>query len=121
EDPLLGLVRQAARAVDALAQPRDERAAVELGERAVAHVGDEQPRRVRPDVDDGDLHPAGWGMGRPASAASRLSTAMSAMRERVRTVAEPMCGTTSRFGARSSGSSAGSGSGSVTSSAAPAI
>ena len=38
-----------------------------------------------------------------------------------RTVAEPMCGTTSRFGASSSGSSAGSGSGSVTSSAAPAI
>ena len=46
---------------------------------------------------------------------------MSAMRERVRVVAEPTCGTTSRFGAVSNGSSAGSGSGSVTSRPAPAI
>ena len=63
----------------------------------------------------------GWGIGRPSSAASRLSTASSAIRSRAVWVAEPMWGTTIRLGADSSGSSAGSGSGSVTSSAAPAI
>ena len=45
-----------------------------------------------------ELTRAGCGMA-AASAASRLSTAMSAIRERVRIVAEPMCGTTSRLGA----------------------
>ena len=50
-----------------------------------------------------------------------FSTAISVMRSRADQVAEPMCGTTSRFGACHSGSSAGSGSGVVTSSAAPAI
>ena len=59
------------------------------------------------------------GIGRPSSAASRFSTAISAILARVRRVAEPRCGTTSRLGASSSGSSPGSGSGSVTSSAAP--
>ena len=43
--------------VDALAEPRDGRLAVQLARHgAVAHVGDEQPRGVRPDVDDGDAH-----------------------------------------------------------------
>ncbi len=70
---------------------------------------------------DGHPRVAGWGIGRPASAASRLSTAIAAIRSRVATVAEPMWGRTTRFGAVSSGSSAGSGSGSVTSSAAAAI
>ena len=66
-------------------------------------------------------HATGCGIGRPASAASRFSTAISAILARVRRVAEPRCGTTSRFGASSSGWSPGSGSGSVTSSAAPPI
>ena len=46
---------------------------------------------------------------------------MSAIASRVAWVADAMCGTTSRLGAPCSGSPAGSGSGSVTSSAAPAI
>ena len=53
----------------------------------------------------------------PSSAARRLSTARSAIAARAVVVAEPMWGTTSRFGASSSGWSGGSGSGSVTSSA----
>src|SRR3954447_26268488 len=124
EHALLGRGAERARGVDALPEPGDDRAAVELLEpaRGRVDVGDEQPRRVRADVDDGDAGQlAGWGIGSPARPASRLATAISVMRWRVRTVAEPMCGTTSRLGARSSGCSAGSGSGSVTSSAAPAI
>ena len=71
-------------------------------------VGDQQARGVRADVDGGDPgHAARCGISSPFSAARRLSTAMSAIRERVRTVAEPTCGTTTRFGACSSGSSCG--------------
>ena len=64
----------------------------------------------------------------PGGASARRRARRAGCRRRARssggacrTVAEPTCGTTSRFGARSSGWSAGSGSGSVTSSAAPAI
>ena len=118
------LVAQPAAGVDALAEARDLGVALELRRaRRSVDVGDEQPRGVRPDVDDGDAHgrpqPAGNGTGSPASPASRLRTARSVIAARAPFVAEPMCGTTSRLGARSSGSSAGSGSGTVTSSAAP--
>jgi hypothetical protein len=71
--------------------------------------------------DASGLYATECGMGSRASPASRLSTAMSAIRARVASVAEPRCGSTSRLGAPSSGWSPGSGSGSVTSSAAPAI
>ena len=47
---------EAAARVDALAEPRDPRLAVQLVERAVLDVGDEQPRRVRPEVERGDPH-----------------------------------------------------------------
>ena len=112
----------------------DHRAPAELvGDAAVLDVGDQQPRRVgcrcrrrrrscRAQPSRGrSAGGTGCGIGRPSSAASRLSTARSAIASRAVCVAEPMCGTTIRFGALSSGSSAASGSGSVTSSAAPAI
>jgi hypothetical protein len=70
-------------------------------------VGDQQPRRVGADIDDSDAHqPTGFGIGRPSSAASRFSTASSVIFARVAVwVAEPMWGSTIRFGAASSGSS----------------
>ena len=49
-----GLVAEAAGRVDALAQPRDDRLAGQLAERAVADLGHQQPRRVGADVDDRD-------------------------------------------------------------------
>ncbi len=62
------------------------------------------------------------GSERALRARSRtLLAASSAMRRRVPTVADPMWGTTSKFGQVNSGCAGGSGSGSVTSSAAPAI
>ena len=71
----------------------------------------------------GTLRPSpGAASARPSSAGQQVVDARSRHRARAcATVAEPMCGTTSRLGASSSGWSAGSGSGSVTSSAAPAI
>ena len=66
--------------------------------------------------------PTRWGISSPASAASRLSTAMSAIRERVRTVARADVRDHEQVRARSAaGRRSGSGSGSVTSSPAPAI
>ena len=86
-------------------------------------VGDQQPGRVRADVDDRDARVTRPGAASGGRRARRggCRPPSSAIFARVRTVAEPMCGTTSRFGASSSGWSGGSGSGSVTSSAAPAI
>ena len=55
-------VAQPALRVDALAEPGHRRGALDLRERAVRDVRDEQPRGVGPDVDDGDAHarqPAG--------------------------------------------------------------
>ena len=98
--------------VDAGAEPGDRGPPLELvADPAVVDVGDEQPRRVRADVDDRAPHvseharPGAASAGRRAPA-SRLSTASSAIRSRAARVAEPMCGTTIRFGASSSGSSA---------------
>ena len=53
--------------VDPFAESRDRRFAVQLaGHGTVAHLRDEQPRGVRPDVDDGDAHwLAGVAAGRP--------------------------------------------------------
>ena len=47
---------EAAARVDALAQPRDARLAMQLIDPAVGDVGDEQPRRVRAEVDGRDSH-----------------------------------------------------------------
>ena len=47
---------EAAARVDALAEPRDARLAVHLVDAAVVDVGDEQPRRVRAEVDRCDSH-----------------------------------------------------------------
>ena len=47
---------EAAARVDALAEPRDARLAVHLVDPAVLDVGDEQPRRVRPEVDRDSNH-----------------------------------------------------------------
>jgi len=85
------------------AEPRDRRDPLELlRDAAVVDVGDQQPRRVGADIDDRGpsrlLSP--WcGIGWPSSAASRLSTARSAISARARfLVADPMCGVTIRFG-----------------------
>ena len=118
-------------AVDALAEPRDLGAAVELGRsRRRSTSAIEQARGVGADVDDADAHrvdgcyaAAGCGQ-RPARAAPArtLSTARSVIaRPRAWRRASRCAGATSTFGAASSGWSGGSGSGSVTSSAAPAI
>ena len=47
---------EAAARVDAFAEARDARLAVHLVDAAVDDVGDEQPRRVRAEVDRGDSH-----------------------------------------------------------------
>src|SRR3954471_13069380 len=120
-DAVHRLVGQAAGGVDALAQAGDDAVAVEDGHAVGGELGDEQARGVASDVDDADPHATAWGIGSPARPARRFSTASSAMRARVEWVAEPMWGTTRRLGAASSGWSAGSGSGSVTSRAAPAM
>ena len=89
-----------------------------------SHVGDEQARRVRPDVDDGHAHGVsgrGRGWARRRSRRAGCARRGRSSPARAPSVADPMCGTTRRFGACSSGSSAGSGSGTVTSSAAPPI
>src|SRR5205814_2680790 len=113
------LVGQAAGRVDAVGQPRDARAALDLRRGAALDVGDQETRGVRADVHDRDAHqPTGWGSGSPARPASRLSTATAVIRSRAARVAEPMCGTTSTCGAFRIGSPGGGGSGSVTSSAA---
>src|SRR5207237_3352814 len=44
--------------VDALAEPRDPRLAVELLHEPVCDVGDEEPGRVGAEVDGGDAHAA---------------------------------------------------------------
>ena len=58
EDARHPLGRELAAALDADAEPRDRAAAVELGDGAGPRVDvrDEQPRRVRSDVDDRDAH-----------------------------------------------------------------
>ena len=56
EHALLRLVAERARRVDALAEPRDDRAPIELGQRPAGDVGDQEPCRVGADVDDGDAH-----------------------------------------------------------------
>ena len=89
-------------AVDALAEAGHVRLAVKLGDLAVVGlVGDQQPDRVRADVDDrdgGHGRLTGLGIGSPFSAASRLSTDSCVICSRASCVAEPMCGTTIRFG-----------------------
>src|SRR5918994_1161660 len=47
---------QAPTLVDALTEPRDRRAPDDLVDPSVVHVRDEQPRRVRPEVDRSDAH-----------------------------------------------------------------
>ncbi len=57
EHALHGVVAQPAVGVDPGSQPRDLRPPLQLGVDApVLHVGDQQPRGVGPDVDDGDVH-----------------------------------------------------------------
>ena len=77
------LVGEAPAAVDADAQASHRAAPVELGQRAArgVDVGDQQARRVRPDVDDGDPHrrrprgavqtPGGITPGSPCAGRSR--------------------------------------------------
>ena len=90
-DAVHRLVGKPAGRVDALPESRDDALAVEHGHALRRDVGGQQPRRVRSDVDDADAHQAaGCGIGSAASAASRLSTARSAIRARVECVAEPM-------------------------------
>ncbi len=72
------------------------------------------PGGWRPDP-DWPPRPTGHGIGSPARAAIRFRAARSPIAARVRSVAEPMFGSTIRLGAARSGSVAGSGSGSVTS------
>jgi hypothetical protein len=68
---------EAATRVDALTEARDTRLAVHLHERAVDDVGDEQPRRVRAEVDGRDPHlrgyarPKRWKVAFASSSASR--------------------------------------------------
>ena len=62
--------------VDALAEPRDREPAHDLGDPAVLDVGDEEPGRVRAEVDGSDAH------GGQAS-----STASAAIGELLRTLA----------------------------------
>ncbi len=65
EDALHRRVREPAGRVDALAEPGHDRLAMKLRDSPViGDVGDEQPRGVRPDVDDGDAHGAGGYPGR---------------------------------------------------------
>ena len=54
--PVNRLLRKPAAGVDALPKPRDERTPVELHDLTVLDLGHEQPRGVRPDVDDRDGH-----------------------------------------------------------------
>ena len=56
EHALHGGLAEASGRVHAFTQTRDDRAPVQLAHPAVLHLGDQQPRGVRPDVDDGDLH-----------------------------------------------------------------
>ena len=56
-DVLDRLGGELARGVDAPPEPGDGGAPLELGDLRAVDVGDEQPRRVRSDVDDGDSHP----------------------------------------------------------------
>ena len=86
-----GAVAEPAAGVDALAEPGETIDARARSGRSV-DVGDQQPGRVRADVDDGDAHQAGCGSGSPASAASRLSTAMLGHARARSCVAEPTCG-----------------------------
>ena len=75
EDPLDRIVLQAAGGVGAVAQARHDRLAVKLVQRAAGrHLGDQQSRRVRSDIDHRDTHsnrgywlvesvdPAGWAL-----------------------------------------------------------
>jgi hypothetical protein len=57
EDALHGGVGEPARSVDAVAEPRDLRAAVELRYLATGHVGHQKAGRVRAKVDDRYAHP----------------------------------------------------------------
>ena len=67
-----GVVAQQAGLAEPVAEARDLRAALALGQRAVGgDVGDEQPRRVGADVDDGDSHLRKVAARRRASACRR--------------------------------------------------
>ncbi len=56
-DPLHGVLAQPAVGVDAGPQASDLRSPLELvADVPALDVGDQEPRRVRPDIDDGDAH-----------------------------------------------------------------
>ena len=80
----IGTGQEAPARVDALAEPRDDAAAHDLLDPAVLDVGDEQPGRVRAEVDRGDArHLRGTAPRSPAtsacaSAAAAAITASSA-------------------------------------------
>src|SRR6186997_961920 len=98
----------------------------ELGDRE-SH--DEPPERDRPRTHDQTVGERGhWlaaltgvGSGSPRTPASRLAAAIAAIRPRVASVADAMCGRTMQLASPRSGSSPGIGSGSVTSKPAAAI